>query len=101
MSYIVTRESRDGFDRLIGGAMLALLDKEGLSNASTLDTELETLDGLMGQLGTSEDIFSNVSERLVFHRICYYPCNAATRDPNLWQLSSFYSSSLSLLIAAQ
>lgn len=50
--------------------MLVLLDKEGLSNASALDTELETLDGLMGQLGTSEDIFSNVSERLVFHCIC-------------------------------
>ncbi|XP_003384196.1 PREDICTED: uncharacterized protein LOC100633842 [Amphimedon queenslandica] len=48
---------------LCGGAVLALLDRNGISEASSLDPDLETLDGLMGQLGASEDVFYNLSGR--------------------------------------
>ncbi|XP_019848788.1 PREDICTED: uncharacterized protein LOC109580248 [Amphimedon queenslandica] len=45
---------------LCGGAILALLDREGISNASLLDPDLETLDGYVRQI-VSDELFLNVT----------------------------------------
>ena len=50
---------------MIGGAILALLDREGISNASSLDPNLETLDGYTRQIVSAELFINATAGRLV------------------------------------
>lgn len=45
--------------------MLAILDREAVSNASIVDGQLATLDGLIERVVSSEEVFLKPANRLV------------------------------------